>query len=254
MKIRPCIDIHQGKVKQIVGSTLKDDVTERPCENFVSTLPSSWYADLFRKDGLTGGHVIMLGAGCEEEAGAALASWPGGFQIGGGITASNARHWLDIGASHVIVTSFVFQDGLFRQDRMDALLKEVGRQRIVLDLSCRKKDGKYYVVTDRWQKFTELAVTDETLSRFSLFADEFLVHGVDVEGKKMGVDLELVGLLASFSPIVTTYAGGVSSMQDVKSVQEKGLNRLDLTVGSALDIFGGKGVRYEELVAFQRVC
>lgn len=250
MKIRPCIDIHQGKVKQIVGSTLKDDANEHLRENFVSELPSSWYAELFKKDGLNGGHVIMLGSGCEEEAKKALSAWQGGLQIGGGITAANAKAWLEAGASHVIVTSFVFRDGKFDKERMNALLSAVGQGKIVLDLSCRKKDGRYYVVTDRWQKFTEFVVSEESLSRLSLFCEEFLVHGVDVEGKKMGVDLELVELLAAHSPITTTYAGGVSSMQDVIAVKEKGRGRLHLTVGSALDIFGGKGVRYEELVAF----
>lgn len=250
MKIRPCIDIHQGKVKQIVGSTLKDGTNDGLRENFVSELPSSWYAELFKKDGLIGGHVIMLGTGCEEEAKKALATWQDGLQIGGGITTSNAKAWCEAGASHVIVTSFVFKDGRFEDERMNALLNAVGRDKIVLDLSCRKRDGQYFVVTDRWQKFTEMVVSQESLARLSRFCDEFLVHGVDVEGKKMGVDLELVELLAEHSPITTTYAGGVSSMQDVFAVKEKGRGKLDLTVGSALDIFGGKGVRYEELAAF----
>ena len=252
MRFRPCIDLHGGKVKQIVGSTLRDGVESGVKENFVASKPPSYYARLFRSDALTGGHVIMLGPGNEEAAREALAAWPGGMQIGGGITAENAAEWLDAGASHVIVTSYVFREGRIDQERLDSLVRAVGRERIVLDLSCRRRDGRYYIVTDRWQRFTDVTVDQESLGRLAGFCAEFLVHGVDVEGKCQGVEQELVTILAEHSPIPTTYAGGVRHLDDFKLVGELGGWRIDCTVGSALDIFGGTGVRYEELVRFCR--
>lgn len=248
---RPCIDLHNGKVKQIVGGTLGDS-PEDPRTNFVSEHPAAWFADMYRRDGLAGGHVIMLGPGNESEANAALRAFPGGLQVGGGIHSENAGAWLDSGASHVIVTSWIFNQGHFDAARLDALVKAVGRQRLVLDLSCRKRDGHYVVMTDRWRRFTDLQVNQETLDRFAGCCAEFLVHAVDVEGLCRGVDMELVRLLGEWSPIPSTYAGGARSLADLEEVSRIGLGRVDLTIGSALDIFGGTGVRYAEVVEFNR--
>lgn len=246
---RPCIDLHEGRVKQIVGGTLSDDSSSLRT-NFVSDRSAAWYADLYRRDGLTGGHVILLGPGNESAAREALAAYPGGLHVGGGINADNARSWLDAGASHVIVTSWVFRDGALDADRLRTLVGAVGRDRLVLDLSCRRRDGEYFVVTDRWQKFTQLAVDRETLNALSAHCAEFLIHAADVEGLCRGVDLELVERLAAASPIPTTYAGGARSLADLETVTRLGRGRIDLTIGSALDIFGGTGVTYADCVAF----
>lgn len=252
MRFRPCIDLHGGRVKQIVGSTLQDAGDDALRTNFTSDLPPSYYASRYREDNLPGGHVIMLGPGNESAALDALRAWPGGLQIGGGITLDNAAWWLEQGASHVIVTSHVFHHGLLDAERLDLLAERVGRERLVLDLSCRWRDDGYYVVTDRWQKFTSLQVSGPTLSRLAGFCDEFLVHAVDVEGKCMGVDDKLIRLLAEHAVISTTYAGGVASMADLELIRDAGQGRLDATVGSALDIFGGTGLSYAEVVAFHR--
>jgi len=248
---RPCIDLHEGKVKQIVGGTLGDDAGGLRT-NFVSDRLAAWYAELYRRDGLKGGHVIMLGPGNEAEARAALAAYSGGLQIGGGVNAGNARGWLDAGASHVIVTSWVFRDGLLDAARQNQLIEAIGKNRLVLDLSCRRRGEKYFVVTDRWQKFTELEISSDTLQSLARSCAEFLIHAVDVEGLCRGIDRELVEKLGAWSPIPTTYAGGASSLADLEEVTKLGQGRIDLTIGSALDIFGGSGVRYEEVVAFNR--
>ena len=248
---RPCIDLHEGKVKQIVGGTLSDSGAGLRT-NFVSERPASWYAELYKKDGLKGGHVIQLGAGNESAARAALAAFPGGLHLGGGVNLDNARGWLDAGASHVIVTSWVFRDGQLDFDRVRALVAAIGKERLVLDLSCRVRDGKYWVVTDRWQKFTEFEVNRHELERLAAFCDEFLIHAADVEGLCGGVDLELVQRLTNDSPIPTTYAGGARSDLDLEEVTRVGGGKIDLTIGSALDIFGGTCVRYEDCVAFNR--
>ena len=244
---RPCIDLHEGKVKQIVGGTLSDAGART---NFVSEKSAAWFAELYRRDNLRGGHVIMLGAGNESEARAALKTFPGGLQIGGGINSENARGWLDAGASHVIVTSWVFREGRVDWTRLDALVKTIGKEKLVLDLSCRKRDEKYFVVTDRWQKFTDLEVDATTLQKFSAYCAEFLIHAVEVEGLCRGIDRELVSLLGQFTPIPTTYAGGANSLADLEVVTKLGQNKVDLTIGSALDIFGGSGVKYADCVAF----
>lgn len=248
---RPCIDLHEGRVKQIVGGSL-GDAPGQLRTNFVSDRPARWFAELYRRDGLAGGHVILLGPGCETEARSALSAYPGGLQLGGGVNPDNARGWLDAGASHVIVTSFVFREGRVDWERLNALVKLIGRERLVLDLSCRKRDGKYFVVTDRWQKFTELEVNRETLQTFSRHCAEFLVHAVDVEGLCRGIDRDLVVRLGGGAPLPMTYAGGASSLADLETVTSLGRGRVDLTIGSALDIFGGSGARYEEAVAFNR--
>jgi len=248
---RPCIDLHEGKVKQIVGGTLSD-APGRLRTNFVSDRSAAWFAEVYRRDDLRGGHVIMLGPGNESEARSALNAFPGGMQIGGGITADNAVAWLDAGASHVIVTSWVFQQGRLDQERLARLVNTVGRKRLVLDLSCRKRDGEYWVVTDRWQKFTDLKVNRATLEQLAAQCSEFLVHAVDVEGLCRGIDRELVSRLGEAAPVPATYAGGAGSLADLEDVTRLGQGRIHLTIGSALDIFGGSGVRYEDVVAFNR--
>ncbi len=253
MRFRPCIDLHDGRVKQIVGSTLHDSDSASLQTNFSSEFSPSYYARMYRRDNLVGGHVIMLGSGNEEAAVDALAGWPGGLQLGGGITAENAGRWLELGASHVIVTSHVFHDGRLDEERLHRLCRVTGRDRLVLDLSCRWKDDGYYVVTDRWQKFTELRVESNVLAELADSCDEFLIHAVDVEGKCMGVEVRLIELLSKHVTIPTTYAGGVGSMSDMHLIRKAGRGRLDATVGSALDIFGGTGCSYEDVVGFNRL-
>jgi phosphoribosylformimino-5-aminoimidazole carboxamide ribotide isomerase len=248
---RPCIDLHQGKVKQIVGGTMNDDPSKVRA-NFVSERPSVWYAELYKRDGLAGGHVIMLGPGNEDAARAALRAYPGGLQVGGGINLGNAPGFLNEGASHVIVTSWIFQGGQFDLDRLRQLVSSVGKQRLVVDLSCRRRGAEYVVVTDRWQKFTNLTLSREALGGLVDYCAEFLIHAVDVEGLCRGIDRELVEKLGQWSPIPTTYAGGASSLADLENVTRLGQGKIDLTIGSALDIFGGTGVKYEEAVAFNR--
>ena len=247
---RPCIDLHESKVKQIVGGTL--DGPRGLQTNFVSDKDAKWFAELYRRDGLRGGHIIMLGSGNETEARAALAAYPGGLQIGGGVNAQNARGWLDAGASHVVVTSWVFRDGHVDWERLTTLVATVGKERLVLDLSCRKREEDYFVVTDRWQRFTELAISPETLQMLGGFCDEFLIHAADVEGLCSGIDRELVEKLGRWSPIPTTYAGGAKSLADLEDVTRLGRGNIDLTIGSALDIFGGNGVKYADALAFNR--
>ncbi|NLZ18118.1 MAG: phosphoribosylformimino-5-aminoimidazole carboxamide ribotide isomerase [Desulfobulbaceae bacterium] len=249
MRFRPCIDLHDGKVKQIVGSTLGEELSSLRT-NFSSSNPPSFYADMYRRDNLPGGHVIMLGPGNEKAAMDALAAWPGGLQLGGGITIDNAATWIERGASHVIVTSWIFHDGIIELVRLEQLVQRIGKSRLVLDLSCRWREDGYYVVTDRWQRFTSLRLDGAALAGLGEFCDEFLVHAVDVEGTCTGLDERLLALLAEESPLPTTYAGGIASMADVELVQRVGAGRIDATVGSALDIFGGSGIKYRELVAF----
>lgn len=237
-------------MKQIVGSTLRDSDSGALRTNFSSDFPPSHYAAMYRQDALAGGHIIMLGPGNEDAASEALAVWPGGLQLGGGITADNAARWLDRGASHLIVTSYVFHDGLLDENRLNGLCRRIGKEHLVLDLSCRWRSDGYYVVTNRWQKFTELQVNREVLDHLARFCDEFLVHAVDVEGKCMGIDERLIDLLATHASIPTTYAGGVSTMADLELIRDAGHGKLGATVGSALDIFGGSGLKYRDVVAF----
>jgi phosphoribosylformimino-5-aminoimidazole carboxamide ribotide isomerase len=252
MRFRPCIDLHDGKVKQIVGSTLQDADSSSLQTNFSSEFPPIHYARMYKRDNLTGGHVIMLGSGNEDAAKNALSGWPGGLQLGGGITADNAGRWLDLGASHVIVTSWVFHDGHLDDTRLDRLRKLTGKDRLVLDLSCRWKNDGYYVVTDRWQNFTDLRISAKVLAELGESCDEFLIHAVDVEGKCMGVDAQLIELLASETATPVTYAGGVGSMEDLQLIRRVGKGRIDATVGSALDIFGGTGCCYADVVALHK--
>lgn len=250
MKFRPCIDIHNGAVKQIVGGSLKDEGNQA-VTNFASEYGADFYAEQYRKDGLAGGHIILLNAKYSEyyeatkaQAYQALKAYPGGLQVGGGITADNAEEYIAAGASHVIVTSYVFQDGEIHWKNLERLVQAVGKEHIVLDLSCRRRDGKYYVVTNRWQTFTNVEVTVELLEELAGYCDEFLVHGVDVEGKSAGVELELVSLLARWNKLPITYAGGIGSLEDLKKFEQESDGKLDFTIGSALDLFGGK-IPYE---------
>lgn len=245
MQFRPCIDIHNGKVKQIVGGSLKDTDNQAE-ENFVSKQDAAWYARRYQQDGLRGGHIILLNPETSEyyeadvaQALGALAAYPGGLQIGGGIHIGNARRFLDAGASHVIVTSYVFKDGDIHFDRLKALSKLIGSKRLVLDLSCRKKGNDYYIVTDRWQKFTSVKMHRETLEMLAPYCDEFLIHAVDVEGKASGIEAPLAKLLGNFPDRPVTYAGGVGNFNDLYLLKELGKNRVNVTIGSALDLFGG---------------
>ena len=253
MEFRPCIDIHNGKVKQIVGGTLTDEA-DFARENFVSEMQAADYATLYREKGLRGGHIILLNAADSpyyeadrRQAEGALAAWPGAMQIGGGIHAGNAASFLQMGASHVIVTSYVFVDGEIRYDRLEKLVEAVGREHLVLDLSCRKREDAYYVVTDRWQKFTKQPLDRELLLKLSSYCDEFLVHAVNVEGTGTGVDKDLLALLAQESGIAMTYAGGIGSMKDIDTIQEIGQGHVNFTVGSALDLFGGS-LKFDKIV------
>lgn len=253
MRFRPCIDIHNGKVKQIVGGSLKDQGDEA-FENFVANQDAAFFARLYREKGLTGGHVILLNPPASEyyeetrvQATAALQTYSGGLQIGGGINPSNAEAFLNAGASHVIVTSYVFQEGRFKEERLKEMLHAVGRKRLVLDLSCRKKNESYYIVTDRWQNYTDVILNSDTLEMLSESCDEFLIHAVDVEGKAQGIEEELVELLGEKCPVPVTYAGGIHNFQDLEILKKLGKEKVDFTIGSALDLFGGT-MKFEDVL------
>lgn len=255
MEFRPCIDIHNGKVKQIVGGSLKDRGNQAK-ENFVSEQDACFYAHLYKEARIYGGHIIMLNAkesefydATKQQAMAALREYPGGLQIGGGITAENASEFLRAGASHVIVTSYVFLDGKIHYDNLRRLCEKVGREHLVLDMSCRRRGDDYYVVTDRWQKFTEEKVSTALLDELCGYCDEFLVHAVDVEGKSSGIEEPLAELLGSWGRIPITYAGGVGSFEDLERLKLLGRNRLNVTIGSALDLFGGP-MEYEKVIDY----
>lgn len=255
MKFRPCIDIHNGQVKQIVGGSLCDEGNLAK-ENFVSEQTAAFFANLYKDKEIKGGHIILLNPPAsvfymqtKNQAIEALKAYPGGLQVGGGITPENAGEYLDAGASHVIVTSYVFKDGILHRERLKEMIKAVSAKRLVLDLSCRKKNGLYYIVTDRWQKYTDVILDKKTIDELSGCCDEFLIHAVDVEGKASGIEEELVSFLGEFCGIPTTYAGGVHSFEDLKALKELGQNKIDVTIGSALDLFGGK-MKFEEVLDF----
>jgi len=248
---RPCIDLHDGRVKQIVGGTLRDE-GPGPTTNFVAAEGAGWFAARYREDDLPGGHVIKLGPGNDQAATEALAAYPGGLQIGGGIDDRNAAPWLDRGASHVIVTSFLFEGATLSMERVRAMERAVGRERLVIDLSCRRVGDGWRVATQRWQTVTDTPVDARTLEQLGSHCDAFLVHAADVEGKCEGIDEALVTLLGTESPLPVTYAGGGRSLTDLQRVAELSGDRVDLTFGSALDLFGGTGVRYADCVAWNR--
>jgi phosphoribosylformimino-5-aminoimidazole carboxamide ribotide isomerase len=250
-QFRPCIDLHDGRVKQIVGASLRDDDTP-PETNFVSPHDSAWFARRYREDGLRDGHVIMLGPGNEEAARRAVAEWPGGLQLGGGIRPDNAEHWLSLGAGKLIVTSWIFAEDRLALDRVEELAKVVGRERLVIDLSCRRRGGGWRVATNRWQTVTGTEVGAEIIRQLADYCCEFLVHAADVEGTCGGIDEALIGLLGEVCPIPCTYAGGASEIGDLARVDALSGGRVHLTFGSALDLFGGTGVRYADCVAWNR--
>jgi phosphoribosylformimino-5-aminoimidazole carboxamide ribotide isomerase len=248
---RPCIDLHEGRVKQIVGGSLRDGA-EAPTTNFVADEGPAHYADLYRRDALAGGHVIKLGPGNDAAAREALAAFPGGLDLGGGITAANASEWLELGAAKVIVTSFLFDGPAFSLARAEALASAVGPERVVFDLSCRRVGSEYRVAKDRWQTLTDARIDGPTLERLSSFASALLVHAADVEGKCEGIDEELVARLGDLSPVPVTYAGGGRAIEDLATIERLSGGRVDLTFGSALDLFGGQGVRYLDCVEWNR--
>lgn len=251
-RFRPCIDLHEGRVKQIVGSSLSES-GDALRTNFVSDQDAASFAAMYKRDGLMGGHVIMLGKGNEDAARSALRAFPGGLHIGGGIRVENAASWIKAGASHVIVTSVLFDArGHFQQDRLDALVSEVGRNRLVIDLSCKAVSGGWTVAMNRWQTLTDVKVNAATLDRLAAHCSEFLIHAVDVEGKCEGIDEALVRLLGGWGGLPITYAGGARSLEDLWRVQDLSAGRVDMTIGSALDIFGGTGVKYRDCVEFNR--
>mgnify|MGYP000264181788 CR=1 FL=1 len=253
MKFRPCIDIHNGKVKQIVGGSLLDK-GDYAQDNFVSEKDGDFYAKLYKDAGLEGGHIILLNpAGSQyyeedvRQACLALSAYPGGLQIGGGMTAENAAFFLEQGASHIIVTSYVFKDGKINYENLEKIVAVTGKEHLVLDLSCRKKGEDYYIVTDRWQKFTDVKLTEDVLSELADYCDEFLIHAVDVEGKASGVEKEVVRRLGNAKVLPVTYAGGIHSMEDIDWIEKAGNGFVDYTIGSALDLFGGT-ISYEQII------
>ncbi len=255
MQFRPCIDIHNGKVKQIVGGSLCDTGNQAK-ENFVSVQDADFFARLYRNRALKGGHIILLNPADSEyykktkqQALLALREYPNGLQVGGGITPFNAEEYLKAGASHVIVTSYVFKDGQLHYERLKEMISAVSKEHLVLDLSCRKKNNEYYIVTDRWQRYTNVVLNKDTIFELSDYCDEFLIHAVDVEGKAEGIEEELVVLLGKECQIPATYAGGVHSFDDLRKLKEMGRNKIDVTIGSALDLFGGN-MSFEEVIAY----
>ena len=255
MQFRPCIDIHNGAVKQIVGGSLKDSGNQAK-ENFVSEYDAAFYARLYRKYNLKGGHIILLNNKQSEyfeatkaQAMEALIAYPGGLMIGGGIDAENAQEYLEAGASHVIVTSYVFKNGEVNVSNLKKLVRSVGKEHIVLDLSCRKIEGEYHIMTDRWQKASNVILNHETLNYFKDHCDEFLIHAVDVEGKNGGIEEELAGMLGDWGKIPMTYAGGVHNFYDLELLRGLGRGKIDVTIGSALDLFGG-AMEFEKVLAF----
>jgi len=250
-KFRPCIDLHNGKVKQIVGGTLNDN--DSPIENFVAEHSADWFAQKYQSDELLGGHVIKLGPGNEEAARSALASFPGGLQIGGGINLDNAASWLDEGASHVIVTSWLFDsEGQFLPERLDKLVKSIGAKKIVIDLSCRKTQDGWTVAMNRWQTLTNLPVSSKTLDSLADRCAEFLIHAADVEGLCRGIDADLVATMGAWAKIPMTYAGGVADFSDIELIASASDNKVDFTVGSSLDLFGGQSIKYDDLLAWNQ--
>ncbi|KAG7562912.1 hypothetical protein FFLO_01602 [Filobasidium floriforme] len=247
-QFRPCIDLHGGLVKQIVGGTLGTDDSKLKT-NFVATKPPKHFAELYREHDLRGGHVIKLGSGNDEAAREALAAWPNGLQVGGGITESNAEEWLKAGAEKVIVTSYLFPSAKFSLDRLKALEKEIGKEKLVVDVSCRRRDDKWIVAMNKWQDLTDMEVNKESLDLLSQYCSELLIHAADVEGLCQGIDEELVTRLGEWVTIPCTYAGGAKSISDLELVDRLSQGKVGLTYGSALDLFGGTAVKFDELVA-----
>jgi phosphoribosylformimino-5-aminoimidazole carboxamide ribotide isomerase len=240
---RPCIDLHQGKVKQIVGGSLNQSGAET---NFVSPYDAAHYAELYKQHSLSGGHVISLGPNNKQQALNALSAYPNKLQYGGGVTPDNANEFIEAGASHVIVTSYLFEQGQFSWARLKKKNATVGADRLVLDLSCRKTNDGWMIATDRWQTVTDTAINQQTISQLEQHCAEFLVHAADIEGLQAGIDQELVQRLGEICTLPCTYAGGAKSVDDLQLVNTLSNGKIDLTIGSALDIFGGSGVTLDE--------
>jgi len=248
-QFRPCIDLHQGKVKQIVGGSLNDQGADT---NYVSPYDAAHYATQYRDNLLTGGHVIALGPGNKEEALKALRTWPQGLQFGGGVNHENASDFLEAGASHLIVTSYLFENGQLSADRLEKIKRETGTEHLVLDLSCRRTESGWNIATDRWQTVTNTQINQATLDELAGHCSEFLIHAADVEGLQSGIDQELVTLLGDIANIPVTYAGGARSIEDLKLVHQLSKGKVDLTIGSALDIFGGNGISLDECITWNK--
>ncbi|KAI9677439.1 MAG: Enzyme that catalyzes the fourth step in the histidine pathway [Caeruleum heppii] len=253
-RFRPCIDLHSGQVKQIVGGTLTTTSSDLKT-NHVSHLPARHFAALYKQQGLRGAHVIMLGPGNEDAAREALSEWEGGLQIGGGVTDANAKRWIDWGAEKVIVTSYLFPDARFSMDRLKAILAVLGddRRKLVIDLSCRRKGDTWFVAMNKWQTLTNMEVNQETIALLQPHCSEFLIHAADNEGLQRGVDEDLVRNLAKWCAIPVTYAGGGRTVADLDMVRDLSGGKVDLTIGSALDIFAGEGVRFDDCVAWNKI-
>ncbi|KAG5292874.1 5-proFAR isomerase [Histoplasma ohiense] len=252
-RFRPCIDLHAGQVKQIVGGTLSSQPGELKT-NYISSHPAGYFAKLYKENGLTGGHVVMLGGGNEEAAREALAAWPGGLQVAGGINDKNARYWIEAGAEKVVITSYLFPEGRFSLDRLQTILSALGndKSKLVLDLSCRKKGDSWFVAMNKWQTITEMEMTQETIEMLEPYCSEFLIHAADVEGLQQGIDDALVSKLGEWCTIPVTYAGGGRNLGDLDRVKSGSGGKVDLTIGSALDIFGGSGVTFAECVKWNK--
>ncbi|KAF3770106.1 phosphoribosylformimino-5-aminoimidazole carboxamide ribotide isomerase [Cryphonectria parasitica EP155] len=256
---RPCIDLHAGQVKQIVGGTLDEKTPSTLKTNFVSPHPPAHFARLYRENELKGAHVIMLGPGNAEAAREALAAWPGALQVGGGITDQNAKEWVDTGAEKVIITSFLFPEAHFSQARLDSVVAALqgDRSRLVIDLSCRRQqaDGeepRWFVAINKWQTLTDMEVNQASIKQLEPYCSEFLIHAADNEGLQRGVDEDLVTKLSQWCTIPVTYAGGGRNLDDLDRVRALSGGKVDLTIGSALDCFGGSGVRLDECVEWNR--
>ncbi|KAF9363809.1 Enzyme that catalyzes the fourth step in the histidine pathway [Mortierella sp. NVP85] len=249
---RPCIDLHSGKVKQIVGGSLNDKDESQLKTNFVSSQPPSYYAELYRGHNLTGAHVIKLGPGNDEAALECLQAWPNGLQLGGGITLENAQTWIDAGAAQVIVTSYLFPGAKFELERLQKLSAAIGKDRLVVDVSCKKVGSEWIVAMDKWQTLTDMKVNKDSLDMLAEYCSEFLVHAADVEGLCKGIDKDLVKALGEWVTIPTTYAGGANAFTDLALVNSLSNGKVDLTYGSALDIFGGKLVSFDECAAWNK--
>ncbi|KAI4680600.1 Histidine biosynthesis bifunctional protein hisB [Alternaria sp. BMP 2799] len=249
-RFRPCIDLHAGSVKQIVGGTLNTTTPDVLKTNWTSEHPSAFYADLYKQHDLTGAHVIMLGPGNDQAAQEALEAWEGGMQVGGGITEKNAAEWIERGADKVIITSYLFPSSTFSMDRLQAVLQALdnNKTKLVIDLSCRRKGDKWFVATNKWQTITDFELNQESISLLEPHCSEFLIHAADVEGLQRGIDHKLVTKLAEWCSIPVTYAGGGRSIEDLELVKELSKGKVDLTIGSALDIFGGSGVKFQDCV------
>ncbi|KAH9900555.1 Phosphoribosylformimino-5-aminoimidazole carboxamide ribotide isomerase [Xylariomycetidae sp. FL2044] len=253
-RFRPCIDLHAGQVKQIVGGTL-DSATAELRTNYVSKHSAGYYAALYRDWALEGAHVIMLGPGNDEAAAEALAAWPGHLQVGGGVTDKNAAAWVERGASKVIITSYLFPEGKFSQERLDAVLAALGGrpEKLVIDLSCRRRgDDSWFVAMNKWQTITDMEVNEESIKMLEPYCSEFLIHAADNEGLQKGIDEKLVQKLATWCSIPVTYAGGGRHLEDLELVKSLSAGKVDLTIGSALDCFGGTGVKFEDCCEWNR--